>query len=229
MGKPGPKCSVCQHRERAAIDLALARGVSAKALAKRSGLSKDALSRHSRAHLTAPMRAKLLAGPDLADIDLPRLRETESQSLLLHLVNLRHRLFYALDAAEEHGDGSLLQTVTSQLHRNLELTGKLLGDLGIGGTHITQNILVSPLYMELRGAIVGALRGHPEAAQSVSAALRRLEDKAADEVRAETRALAALPTKADERQAARREPVMIEATARPVTVPPPPVPPVPQC
>ena len=61
------------------------------------------------------MRAKLIAGPDLADIDLPRLRETESQSLLLHLVSLRHRLFYALDLAEEHGDGHMLGMLSSQI------------------------------------------------------------------------------------------------------------------
>jgi hypothetical protein len=99
------------------------------ALAKRSGLSADALARHARNHLPAQLRAKLIAGPDL-DVDLARLRETESQSLLVHLVSLRHRLFASLDTAEEHGDGHMLSTLSSQLHRNLEITGKLLGDLG---------------------------------------------------------------------------------------------------
>ncbi len=105
--------------------------------------------------------------------------ESESQSLLLHLVGLRNRLFSALDLAEEHGDAYMLATISSQLHRNLETTGKLLGDLGVGATTIN-NILVSPQYLELRQALCAALRPHPAAAQAVSAALRALENKAAD-------------------------------------------------
>ena len=61
MGKPGNKCPVCSHRDLAAINLGLARGVSCPALAKRFELSKDALNRHARAHLTPQMRARLIA------------------------------------------------------------------------------------------------------------------------------------------------------------------------
>ena|SRR5215831_17441588 len=79
------------------------------------------------------LRARLLAGPDLAT-DLDALKQTESQSLLAHLVALRHRLFSALDSAEEADDRFYLTRVVGQLHQNLELTGKLLGDLGVGHT-----------------------------------------------------------------------------------------------
>jgi hypothetical protein len=96
MGKHGPECHVCKHRERAAIDLALARGVSPGALARRYGVGSDSLYRHSRNHLAAQLRAKLIAGPDL-DIDLERLRETGSQSLLMNLVALRRRLFHSFE------------------------------------------------------------------------------------------------------------------------------------
>ena len=61
------------------------------------------------------MRAQLLAGPDTS-VDLDALKATESQSLLANLVAIRHRLFGALDTAEEHGDGFMLTRVTSQLH-----------------------------------------------------------------------------------------------------------------
>jgi hypothetical protein len=209
VGKTGRNCGVCGHRERSAIDLAISRGVSITAISKRSGLHPDALYRHSKNHLPAQLRAKLVAGPDLDGIDLPRLRETESQSLLLHLVNLRHRLFAALDAMEEFGDAGGLTSVSAQLHRNLEITGKLLGDLAVGSSHVT-NILVSPAYVEARGAIVGALRGFPEAARAVAAALHGLESRAADEIRADTsRQLATLPTKDNVRRAA-KAPVVIE-------------------
>ena len=48
----GAEMYSCNHRERAAIDLALARGVSMSALAKRYELGVDSLYRHRRLHLS---------------------------------------------------------------------------------------------------------------------------------------------------------------------------------
>jgi hypothetical protein len=161
MRKGGQRCTVCSHREYAAIDLAIARGVSVTAISRRYKLSTDAIYRHRTNHLSAALRAKLLAGPD-SDIDLDRLRETESQSLLSNLVTLRHRLFASLDTAEEVGDGTMISRLAGQLHQNLEITGKLLGDLVVGSTTIN-NVLVMPQYVELRVALVKALAPYSEA------------------------------------------------------------------
>jgi len=171
--KKGKLCTVCAHRERAAIDLALARGVSVSALARRYDVSTDSLYRHRKAHLTAQLRAKLIAGPDI-EIDLDRLRESESQSLLANLVAIRHRLFASLDVAEECGDSNMICRVAAQIHQNLELIGKLLGDLGVGSTTVN-NVLVLPAYVEMRMELINALRPFPEAARAVAAALHRLE------------------------------------------------------
>lgn len=188
MKKGGAKCLVCSHREHAAIDLALARGVSVTAIGRRYKISTDSLYRHRANHLPPTLRAQLIAGPDL-DIDLDRLKETESQSLLAHLVGLRHRLFAALDAAEEYADGNMLTRVASALHANLELTGKLLGDLGVGSTNVT-NILIAPQYIEMRVALVQALSAFPEARLAVAQALHQIESKAADAITADKRDLA---------------------------------------
>src|SRR5262249_49510439 len=154
----------CTHRERAAIDLALARGVSVRALGKRYGLTIHSLYRHSKSHLPPQLRAQLLAGaPDLGSVDLGALRETEGQSLLAHLVAIRGRLLGSLDIAEENGDGSMLSRIAGQLHQNLELTGKLVGSLASGPTTIN-NVLVMPQYVELRVSLVRALQPFPEAA-----------------------------------------------------------------
>ena len=182
------QCTVCRHRERSAIDLAAARGVSLGALAKRYGLGPDSLQRHARNHLPPQLRASLLAGPDLEGVDLDRLRETESQSLLMNLVSLRNRLFASLDTAEEAGDANMLARVAGQLHKNMELVGKLLGDLSSGTT--INNVLVQPQYIELRIALVGALAAYPDARQAVAQVLHTIEGKAADAIRADTRALA---------------------------------------
>jgi len=179
----GRACKCCQHRERAAIDLALARGVSTAAVGKRYGISSDSVYRHRRNHLPPQLRAKLIAGPDI-DIDLDKLKESESQSLLANLVALRHRLFASLDVAEECGDSNMVCRVTAQLHQNLELTGKLLGDLGVGHS-VTQNILIQPAYVEMRVALVDALGAFPEARKAVAAVLHGLEAKAAQDIKTE--------------------------------------------
>lgn len=182
------RCSICKHRERAAIDLALARGVSPRALARRFKVGSDSVYRHARTHLPAQLRAKLIASPDLAAVDLDKLRTDESASLLANLVSLRHRLFASLDAAEEHGDGSMLSRVAGQIHRNLELTGKLIGDLSTGGTTINNNILILPAYVEMRVQLTRALAPYPEARHAVAAVLHCIEDKAAEAIRADTEA-----------------------------------------
>jgi len=183
------KCTICHHREHAAIDLAIARGVSVLALSRRYKVSTDSIYRHKKAHLPPTLRAKLIAGPDL-DIDLDKLRETESQSLLANLVALRHRLFASLDTAEECGDGTMISRLAAQLHNNLEITGKLLGDLGIGSTATINNVLVMPAYVEMRVELVKALEPFPEARQAVAAVLRGIEHKAADAIKADKREFA---------------------------------------
>jgi hypothetical protein len=172
-------CTICNHREAAAINLGIARGVSPLALSRRYDISTDSLYRHRTNHLPPQLRARLIAGPD-CDLDLDRLRETESQSLLANLVALRHRLFASLDVAEECGDSAMVCRVTSQLHQNLEITGRLLGDLGAGNV---TNVLVSGEYLQVRVALVDALRPFPEARQAVATVLHSLEDKAAVDIK----------------------------------------------
>jgi hypothetical protein len=184
------QCNCCRHRELAGINLALARGVSVRALARRYQVTRDSLYRHQKNHLPPQLRASLIAGPDLS-IDLDKLRETESQSLLANLVNLRGRLFSSLDVAEECRDGNMLARVAGQLHNNLELTGKLLGDLHHGGSTTINNVLVLPAYVEMRVELVNALRPFPEAARAVAAVLHQVESKAAADIAADTREFAA--------------------------------------
>jgi hypothetical protein len=154
------KCTACAHRERAALDLAICRGVSVTALARKYSLSTDAIYRHQKAHISAAVRAKLVAGPDMTGVDIAKLRDDESDSILLNLINLRHRLFAAIDDAETFGDPAMLASLAGALHKNLEIAGKLVGTLS-SGTHITNNILIQPAWVELRGALMDALTAWP--------------------------------------------------------------------
>jgi len=192
MARPGSgqqQCRTCNHKDRAAVELALARGVSANALAKRyRGLSVDSLRSHARKHMPAQLRAALIAGPSIEGVDLDKLRERESQSLLSSLVSLRARLWFSLDAAEENGDGNMLARLSGQIHENLSITGKLLGDLGVGSTTIN-NVLLVPAYVEMRVELVRALAPFPDAREAVAAVLQRLEGDAAKVIEHDDRTL----------------------------------------
>jgi hypothetical protein len=181
-GKRGQGCRICTHREAQAINLAIARGVSPTALARRYNVSTDSIYRHRAGHLPPQLRAALVAGPELS-IDLDKLRETESQSLLANLIALRQRLFAALDTAEEYHDAAMLTRVSAQLHHNLELVARLVGDLNVGTT-ITNNVLVMPQYLELRSALVAALAPFSDAKVAVAQVLHQLEHKAAETIAA---------------------------------------------
>ena len=110
-------------------------------------------------------------------------------ALLANLIALRGRLFASLDVAEEAGDGNMLARVAGQLHRNLEITGELVGSLTTGSTTIN-NILIMPAYVEMRVELVKALQPYPEARQAVAAVLHTIEHKAADAIQADSRELA---------------------------------------
>lgn len=178
------RCHVCASREHAALDLALARGVSPRALARRYKIGIDAIYRHSKNHMPPQLRARLVCGPSIENVDLDRLREAESQSLLMNLIALRNRLLSSLDVAEENGDSGMVSRVAAQLHRNLEVTGTLLGDLTSGSTTIN-NVLVLPAYVEMRVELVRALAPYPDARQAVAKVLHAVEHKAAKAIKAE--------------------------------------------
>lgn len=169
------QCTICEHPDRATLELGIANAVPMKTLARRHGISHDALIRHKRNHMPPQLLAALKTRGRATEIDLDHLRVTESEGLLQHLVALRGRFYRLLDSAEELGDFSAAARTGGQLLKNLELTAKLLGDLQTGSQQVTQNILVLPEYHGLRTAIVQALSSHPEARSKVIAALQHFE------------------------------------------------------
>lgn len=172
--KRGPACTICEHPNRAEIELALANAVPCRIIAKRFECHKDAAWRHGNKHMDAELKARLKTSGQDQPVDLERLRITESEGLLQHLVAVRGRLYRALDNAEVIGIPADVAKVAGPLHKNLELTGKLLGDLKTGST--TNNVLIlSPQYHELRTGLVQALSPFPEARVAVVALLQRLE------------------------------------------------------
>lgn len=209
MSKTGRTCTVCASDKRHIVEIGLAYGLSYQSLADRYDLSKDAIGRHAREHLTPQVRAALLAAQAPADIDLDRLRESESEGLLAHLVAQRARLLQVSQVALEGGDVKAMVAAEGAIGTNLALGAKLLGHLvnRIDVRH--SSVLLTPDYLRLRHALLSALRGFPEAAKAVGEALARLESDAAKDI-------------TDEAAKGRALPPVIEHEPAPRSLPPPP-------
>jgi hypothetical protein len=173
--KRGPKCSICEHDHRAEIEFALANRVPYRRVAVQFQVSADAAGRHSRNHMDAALKARLMTTGTDSPVDLEQLRITESEGLLQHLVALRGREYAMLDKCEKLGHVGDFSRIDARLHKNLELTAKLLGDLQTGTTINHNTLILSPEYHQLRTGLIQALKHYPEAREAVALVLQDLE------------------------------------------------------
>jgi hypothetical protein len=151
------RCSVCDHLERHGIDETLVTGAPYRSVAKRFGLSESSVYRHKTEHLPAHLlKAKEVEEVAHADDLLQQVRDLQSHALDI------------LERAEKAGDLRTALAAISQARGNLELLGKLAGELD---EHPVVNLNVSPEWLELRTVIVGALEPHPAAHRAVLSAL----------------------------------------------------------
>lgn len=179
--KPGPRCPVCNHPERARIETAKAAGVSYRVLAEKFGLSKDSLHRHWTNCVRPETKAELLAGPVKLK-ELAGKAAEENLSVLESLSIVRARLMHNFLAASEMGDANATATLSGRLLETLREAGRLTGEiarLAPNQTTIINNtmILESPQYARLQLEIINALNPFPEARVAVAAALRRIANE----------------------------------------------------
>jgi hypothetical protein len=151
------RCTVCDHLESHSIDEALVSSAPYRSVAKRFELSESAVYRHMIEHLPA----HLLKAKELADV-------ARADDLLEQVRNLQAHALYILECAEQAGDLRTALAALSQARDNLELLGKLAGELD---ERAVTNVLISSKWLELRAVIVGALEPHPGAREAVLSAL----------------------------------------------------------
>jgi hypothetical protein len=151
------RCTVCDQPERNGIDEALVSGAPYRTVAKRFVLSESAVYRHKTEHLPAHLwKAKEAEEAARADDLLDQAR------------NLQAHALHILECAEQAGDLRSALAAISQTRDNLELLGKLAGELD---ERAVTNVLISPEWLELRAVIVGALEPHPGVREAVLSAL----------------------------------------------------------
>jgi hypothetical protein len=151
------RCTVCDHPERHSIDEALVTGAPYRSVAKRFERSESAVYRHKTEHLPAHLlKAKEVEEAARADDLLDQVRNLQAHALDI------------LERAEKAGDLRTALAAISQARGNLELLGKLAGEID---ERPVVNLNVSPEWLELRGVIVGALESYSEARGAVLSAL----------------------------------------------------------
>jgi hypothetical protein len=153
-------CTVCTHPDRPAIDAALVSGTPYRNIAERHGVSVGALFRH-RDHLSAA----LLHAKDVEQV-------AQADDLLAQVRDLQRRTLRILDDAEQAGDRRTALAAIREARGNLELLGRLAGELQEGQT---VNVVVSPEWQRVRAAVITALLPFPEARVAVAGQLLALE------------------------------------------------------
>ena len=149
-------CSICKHPHRDAIDLSLLEGRSLRAIAGQFNVSSSALDRH-KDHLPGTL-AKAHEAHEA----------TSAGTLLTRLKTLNTETLAILKETRAAGDHDLALKAIARVEKQLELEGKLMGELNDG---TTVNMFASPEWVALRAVVIAALRPYPEAARAVAGAL----------------------------------------------------------
>jgi hypothetical protein len=118
--------------------------------------------RHKAEHLPA----QLLKAREVEEV-------AQADDLLEQVRNLQAHALDILERAEKAGDLRTALAAISQARGNLELLGKLAGELD---ERPVVNLNVSPEWLELRALIIGALEPHPAAHRAVVKAAEGVGD-----------------------------------------------------
>ncbi len=155
-------CQTCQHADVAAIDRELAANTAIPALAAKYRVSSDSLLRHKQNHLPQAV-ARAEAAKEA----------TRGDDLLDQVNKLKGKAISLLLKAEAAGDYRTALAGIREARACLELLLEVEGEIN-RATNV--NVLIaSPDWIATRGALLTALRPHPEARAAVVAELLKLE------------------------------------------------------
>jgi transposase-like protein len=155
----GRVCTICSHEQRFPIEELLAtRQSTYRGIARKHGVSEDAVSRHVKAGHVSQLLA--LA----ADAE----RAAQADNLLDRIEALHRRTLAILEAVEGTDEHGTALAAIREARRNLELVGEVSRELD---RTATVHLALNPEWLELRGVIITALEPHPSARDSVLRAL----------------------------------------------------------
>ena len=155
----GRVCTICSHEQRFAIEELLAtRQSTYRGIARKYGVSEDAVSRHVKAGHVSQLLA--LA----ADAE----RAAQADNLLDRIEALHSRTLAILEAVEGADEDGTALAAIREARRNLELIGEVTRELDRAGTI---NLELTVEWQEVKSVLVNTLASYPEAQQAVFNAL----------------------------------------------------------
>jgi transposase-like protein len=157
----GRVCTICSHEQRFAIEELLAtRQSTYRGIARKYGVSEDAVSRHVKAGHVSQLLAMA------ADAE----RAARADSLLDRIEALHSRTLAILEALEGTDEHGTALAAIREARRNLELIGEVTRELDRAGTI---NLELSVEWQEVKAVLVNTLASYPEAQQAVFNALEQ--------------------------------------------------------
>lgn len=164
-GKKGGRghCRACGSEHQTEIDSAIVAGVSYRELEKRFGISKTALIRHKRDHLT----------PALVKVER-NARIDSAATLIGDLRLLADQARAILSAAVDAKNGSQALAAIREARATLELIGRATGELKERPA-VSVNLQTAPEWIAIRTAMVEMLAPHPELGRQLAKRLKVIE------------------------------------------------------
>jgi hypothetical protein len=153
------RCTVCVHEKRKAIDRAIVGGSSNRDVARRFAVSKDAVDRHAKAHISKAIE-KAEAVREVA----------HGAGLLGDITAIRDKAAKLGEQAEEQGDLRTALTSVRELVRCTELLFRLgLEARSSAASDISRN----PVYLELQADLLAATRPCALCSRAIVAKMRQ--------------------------------------------------------
>jgi transposase-like protein len=163
----GRVCTICSHEQRFAIEELLAtRQSTYRGIARKYGVSEDAVSRHVKAGHVSQLLA--LA----ADAE----RAAQADNLLDRIEALHRRTLAILEAVEGTDEHGTALAAIREARRNLEVIGEVTKELN---RTPTLNLQLNAEWIEIRTEIMQALEPYSEARGAVLRALERASNGSA--------------------------------------------------
>ena len=170
------------HPERSNIEADLCSGMMSKAsIARKYSLTEFQIVRHWQ-KMPSSMKAKITTKTMRTAENLEALKAEERNNLLFSLKHQRLRLLKAQDMAEDREDYLGVGKLATPILKNSELVANYLGELHRNTTETKINICITAEYLELRRAIISAVKDYPEARRAIVEAIQGIEGRSLGQV-----------------------------------------------
>jgi hypothetical protein len=177
------KSTIASHPDRPAIEAGLARRVALRKLAKRYGVTIDALHRYKKRLLKdAPEMFIAVQARDWGKVtaeELEALRLETSQGWLANVRADLGKVLHFRDVCIAENDHQAAAQWTGHARKYFEMIGHAAEQLKAHSINIQNNFYNSPDYWLIQNAILAALTDHPAARADVLRALEGVSSGAA--------------------------------------------------